>query len=293
MKAKTKKTRLEKSGWGFVTPSVILITLTVFIPMIQALITSFQSGTPANMHFVGFQNYVTMFHDATFRSAAFNTLLYLVVQVPIMIFLALIISSLLNDHRLKFRGLFRTAIFLPCITSLVSYSLLMKSIFSPDGIMNKMLLSIHLINVPIQWLTDPVWAKVLIIISITWRWTGYNMIFFLSGLQNIDDSIYEAAEMDGASKIQSFFKVTIPMLKPIILFTTITSTIGTLQLFDEVNNITKGGPGNATTTLSQYIYNLSYKYTPNFGYAAAVSFVIVIAIVILSFLQMRLGREKQ
>jgi lactose/L-arabinose transport system permease protein len=149
----------------------------------------------------------------------------------------------------------------------------------------------HLIGAPIQWLTDPMWAKVLIIISITWRWTGYNMIFFLSGLQNIDTEIYEAAEIDGASRWKQFTQITIPMLKPIILFTAITSTIGTLQLFDEVNNITKGGPGNATTTLSQYIYNLSYKYTPNFGYATAISFVVVIAIVVLSLIQLKAGGE--
>ncbi|WP_054717598.1 ABC transporter permease subunit [Lacticaseibacillus manihotivorans] len=286
-----EKSITKKSGWPFFTPSVIIISITVFIPMIQALITSFQSGPPTNMQFTGLANYQAMLHDATFKSAATNTFLYLIVQVPIMIFLALIISTLLNDHRLRFRGLFRTAIFLPCITSLVSYSLLMKTIFAPTGIVNKLLLDVHLIGARIQWLTDPFWAKVLIIFSITWRWTGYNMIFFLSGLQNISDEIYEAAEIDGSSKVHTFFHITIPMLKPIILFTTITSTIGTLQLFDEVNNITKGGPGNATTTLSQYIYNLSYKYTPNFGYAAAVSFVIVVAIVILTVIQMRLGRD--
>ncbi|WP_313540827.1 sugar ABC transporter permease, partial [Enterococcus sp.] len=145
---------------------------------------------------------------------------------------------------------------------------------------------------PIQWLTDPFWAKVLIIFAITWRWTGYNMIFFISGMQNIEPSIYEAAEIDGASKWDQFFKITIPNLRPIILFTTITSTIGTLQLFDEVQNITGGGPANATTTLSQYIYNLSYKFTPNFGYAAAVSFVIVIAIVILSIIQTKIGGKE-
>lgn len=151
---------------------------------------------------------------------------------------------------------------------------------------------LHLIDAPIQWLTDPFWAKVLIIFAITWRWTGYNMIFFISGMQNIDPSIYEAAEIDGATKWDQFFKITIPNLRPIILFTTITSTIGTLQLFDEVQNITGGGPANATTTLSQYIYNLSYKFTPNFGYAAAVSFVIVIAIVILSIIQTKIGGKE-
>ena len=138
----------------------------------------------------------------------------------------------------------------------------------------------------------PLLGKSIDHFAITWRWTGYNMIFFISGMQNIDPSIYEAAEIDGATKWDQFFKITIPNLRPIILFTTITSTIGTLQLFDEVQNITGGGPANATTTLSQYIYNLSYKFTPNFGYAAAVSFVIVIAIVILSIIQTKIGGKE-
>jgi lactose/L-arabinose transport system permease protein len=118
------------------------------------------------------------------------------------------------------------------------------------------------------------------------------MIFYLSALQNIDNSIYEAAKIDGANAIQRFFIITIPMLKPIILFTSITSTIGTLQLFDEVMNITGGGPGNSTLTISQYIYNLSFKYTPDFGYAATVSYAIVVLIVFFSILQFKVAGDK-
>ena len=115
------------------------------------------------------------------------------------------------------------------------------------------------------------------------------MIFYLPGLQGIDDSIYEAAEIDGAGAFQKFKSITVPMLKPIILFTTINSTIGTLQLFDETMNITQGGPANATITISQYIYNLLFKYSPDFGYAAAVSYVVVVLIVVLSIIQMKVG----
>ncbi|MGX8832753.1 carbohydrate ABC transporter permease [Amedibacillus sp. YH-ame6] len=282
----------NRVGWMFVTLSTILISVLVFLPMIQAFITSLQSGFSNNMKFVGFDNYLRLFNDTTFIKAATNTVLYLVIQVPIMILFSLVISVALNDKKLKCKGFFRTAVFLPCITSLVAYSIIMKGMFSVDGSINQILMNLHLIQEPIMWLTDPFWAKVLIIIAITWRWTGYNMIFYLSGLQNIDPSIYEAADIDGASAVTKFFKITVPMLKPIILFTTITSTIGTLQLFDEVVNITGGGPANATLTLSQYIYNLSFKYSPNFGYAAAVSFVIVIAIVILSMIQMKVGGDK-
>lgn len=291
MKSK-RKFSLFGNGNGFIILPVILISLMVFLPMFSALITSFQSGTPLDMHFNGIGNYQRMLSDSTFKKAFFNTFTYLIIQVPIMIFLALLISNILNDKKLKFKGFFRTAMFLPCITSLVSYSLIMKSLFSANGLVNNFLQNLHIIDSPIQWLTDPFWAKVLIIIAITWRWVGYNMIFFISGMQNIDPSIYEAADIDGASKWEQFFKITIPNLKPIILFTTITSTIGTLQLFDEVQNITNGGPANSTTTLSQYIYNLSYKFTPNFGYAAAISFVIVICIVILSVIQLKVGGEE-
>lgn len=291
MKTDTAMTRKENTwGWVFVAPAVVLISVLVFWPMIQALFTSFQTGT-GEMTWVGFQNYMDLFKDTTFKTAFVNTFLYLIIQVPVMIVLSMLISVLLNDKNLKFRGFFRTCIFLPCITSLVAYSIIMKGLFATDGTINQFLMALHLIKEPIGWMTDPFWARVLIIIAITWRWTGYNMIFFLSGLQNIDPSIYEAADIDGTSAWNTFFQITVPMLKPIILFTAITSTIGTLQLFDEVVNITGGGPADATLSLSQYIYNLSFKYTPDFGKAAAVSFVIVICVVILSTIQLKVGND--
>ena len=291
MKHKGIERKTNRWGWIFVSLSVFLITLFVFYPTVQSFITSLKSGMGNNLKFVGLDNYKRMLTDATFIKAVSNTFLYLLVQVPIMIVLALIIASILNDKNLKFSGFFRTAIFLPCVTSLVAYSIIMKSIFASDGLVNKFLMAINIISGPIEWVTHPIWAKILIIIAITWRWTGYNMIFYLSGLQNIDPAVYEAASIDGASTFKKFTKITIPLLKPIILFTTITSTIGTLQLFDEVVNITNGGPANATTTISHYIYNLCFTYTPNFGYAAAVAYVIVIMIVILSLIQFKIGGD--
>ncbi|KRG13107.1 carbohydrate ABC transporter permease [Lederbergia galactosidilytica] len=279
-------------GWSFVLVATFFIVIFYFYPMIQAFILSFKSGMGNNLEFVGMDNYTRLFGDPTFIAAIKNTFIYLIFQVPIMIILALIFSVLLNDPKLKLKGFFRTAIFLPAVTSLVAYSIIFKYLFGQDGIINQFLLNISLISEPIQWLTDPVLAKVTIIIAITWRWTGYNMIFYLSGLQNIDQSIYEAARIDGANVFQIFTKITVPALKPIILFTSITSTIGTLQLFDEIMNITKGGPGNATVSISQYIYNLSFKYTPDFGYAAAVSFVIVILIVLFSALQFKAAGDR-
>lgn len=284
--------KINRKAWVFIIPSIVLVTVFVFYPMVQAFITSLQGGMGNNLSFVGLDNYKRLLTDSTFKKALFNTVLYLVIQVPVMIILALLISSLLNDKKLKGRGFFRTAIFLPCVTSLVAYSIIFKSLFATDGFVNAFLMQINIISEPIAWITHPIWAKALIIIAITWRWTGYNMIFYLAGMQAIDDSIYEAADIDGANAFTKFKCITLPLLKPIILFTTINSTIGTLQLFDEIVNITGGGPANATITISQYIYNLLFKYSPNFGYAAAIAYVIVFIIVILSFIQLKAGGSK-
>ena len=159
--------RLNRTGWCFVIPSVILIILFVFYPMVQALITSFQTGAGNNLTFAGIANYKRLLTDTTFRKALFNTLLYLIIQVPIMILLALVISSMLNNKKLKFKGFFRTAIFLPCVTSLVAYSIVFKSLFATDGFVNSILMKLNLIAEPISWITDPVWAKILIILAIT------------------------------------------------------------------------------------------------------------------------------
>lgn len=288
---KKKIDKKDLTAWLFIIPSLILVVMFIFYPMVQAFITSFQTGIGNNMSFTGISNYTRLLKDETFKKALLNTILYLVIQVPIMILLALVISSILNDKKLKLRGFYRTAIFLPCISSLVAYSIIFKSLFAADGFINAMLLNFHIISEPISWISHPILAKVLIIIAITWRWTGYNMVFYLAGLQGIDDSVYEAADIDGANAFQKFRYMTLPLLKPIILFTTINSTIGTLQLFDEPMNITEGGPANATVTISQYIYNMLFKFTPDFGYAAAMSFVVVILIVVLSFIQKKVGED--
>lgn len=288
-----KLMRKNNIGWLFIIIAVAAISLFYFYPMIEALLLSFQTGMGSNLEYTGLDNYIRLLGDPTFKTALFNTVLYLIIQVPIMIVLALVFSVLLNDATLKFRGFFRTAIFIPCVTSLVAYSVIFKYMFGVDGFVNQFLMNVSIISEPVNWLADPIWAKVIIILAITWRWTGYNMIFYLSSLQNVDQSLYEAAKIDGANAFQRFTKITIPMLKPIILFTSIISTIGTLQLFDEVMNITEGGPGNATLSISQYIYNLSFEYSPDFGYASTVAYVIVILVVVLSLIQFKVAGDKE
>lgn len=275
-------------GWIFIGFGTLVIAVFCFYPMIGALANSFQTGMGMRLHSCGLANYKRLLVDPIFLSSVKNTFLYLIIQVPVMLLLAMLYAVLLNDKKLKFCSLFRIAIFLPCVTSLVAYAVLFKSLFSDSGFINQLLLGLHVIRTPIHWLTDAFWGKITIIIAITWRWTGYNMIFFLAGLQNIDPEVYEAAQIDGANALSQFFSITAPLLKPIILFTSITSISGTLQLFDEVVNLTQGGPGNATITMSQYIYNLCFKYTPDFGYASAVSYAILIMIVILTAIQFKL-----
>ena len=288
-KPKSLEHKFSVAGWNFVAPAAVLILVLSFYPMIQSFILSLQSGLGNNLRFSGIRNYMRLFQDEKFLAALKNVFIYFVFQVPIMLFMALILASILNDPKLKFKGIFRTMVFLPCATSLVSSALIFKSLFSLDGLVNAIFLKWGLLDQPFNWLDDPVWARIVVILTITWRWTGYNTVFFLAGLQNIDSSIYEAARIDGASPVQSFFKITLPSLKPVILLTAIMSTNGTLQLFDEVKNLTGGGPGNATMTISQYIYDLSFKYNPQFGYAATVSYAILILVALLSFVQIKVG----
>lgn len=292
--AQAKLGRSEQiNGWLFVLPALVLLGLFMIYPILWSLWMSFQTGRGMNFSFGGFANIVRLTQDPVFLRALGNTFTFLVIQVPIMLVLALLFAAALNDTRLWGRGFFRTAIFLPCVTSLVAYSILFKSMFANDGVINDFLLAIGLIAEPIAWLGDPFWAKVVIIAAITWRWTGYNMIFYLAAMQNIDRSIYEAARIDGVPAWARFWYITIPMLKPVILFTSVISTIGTLQLFDEVNTITMGGPSDSTLTLSLYIYNLTFKFMPAFGYASTVSYVIVVLVGVLSFLQFMVAKDRR
>ena len=278
------------TGWAFLLPASILIFVFCFYPMVQALILSFQKGTGSAVQPAGFANYARILKDATFQQCLFNTIFYFVIQVPIMLILALILAQLLNSPDIKGKGIYRTMIFLPCATSLVSYSMIFKSLFANDGLVNRVLSTVGIPTV--DWFQNAWAARWVIVIALIWRWTGYNMVFYLAGLQNIDYSIYEAARIDGASPIQQFIHLTIPLLKPTILLTAIMSTSGTLQWFDESVNLTAGGPGKATMTLTHYIYNISFVETPKFNYAAALSVFILVVVAVLSAIQMKVGDKR-
>ena len=295
MRQKKKMSLLAKqsaAGWIFLTPAALLIAVMAFWPMIQAFIMSLQTGSSANMQWSEpiFNNYTRMFQDKLFLRSVGNTFLYLIIQVPIMLILAILLAQLLNNKHLRLKGFFRTCIFLPCATSLVSYSLIFKSLFATDGLINSVLVHLGILESNYNFLGNAASAKAVIIIALIWRWTGYNMVFYLAGLQNIEYSVYEAAKIDGASGWKTFWGITVPLLKPTIIMTFIMSINGTLQLFDESVNLTNGGPANATITMSHYIYNNSLgQGVANFGYATAMSFFVFIIVAILAFINMKVG----
>ena len=283
------------AGWIYLAPATILIFIMSFWPIIQAVITSFKTGSSANMQWANpfAYNYTRMFQDAVFKRSIGNTFLYLIIEVPIMLVLAILLAQLLNNKHLKFKGLFRTCVFLPCATSLVSYALIFKSLFATQGLINTILVKLGILESNFNFLGTGWSAKIIIIVALIWRWTGYNMVFFLAGLQNIEYSVYEAAKIDGASGWRTFWSITVPLLRPTIVMTTIMSRNGTLQLFDESVNLTQGGPANATITMSHYIYNGSFgEGVANFGYASAMSVIVFIMVAILAFINLKVGDKR-
>lgn len=286
--------RRNLTGWVFLIPAALLIAWMNFWPMIQAFVLSLQTGRGTRLKWAEPPtfNYARLFSDEIFGMTVQNTFIYLIIQVPIMLVLALILANLLNDRNLRFRGMWRTAIFLPCAVGLVSYSLVFRTMFANDGLVNDLLLGLHLIDAPVNWLGQTGTARFVLILGLLWRWTGYNMVFYLAALQNIDGSTLEAARIDGAGPLKTFWYVTVPQLKPMILLTAIMSTNGTIQLFDESWNLTQGGPAYTSMTMSHYLYELSFQKNPNFGYAAALSYAILLMVAVLAAIQMKVGDKR-
>ena len=283
--------RRRAVGWAFLFTASALIFIFSFYPMVSALITSFKTGSSANMKWADpwYNNYLRMFKDKTFIMALKNTFLYLIIQVPVMLVLAILLAQLLNNPNLKCRGLFRTCIFLPCAISLVSYSLVFRTLFYDTGMINTILMKFGIIHENISWLGQTSTARGVIIFALIWRWTGYNMVFYLAGLQNLDYSVYEAARIDGANGWNTFWRITVPQLRPVIIMTVIMSINGTLQLYDESVNLTNGGPAGTTMTMSHHIYNTAFQGKANFGYASALSFIVFILVAVLAVINLKVG----
>ncbi|MFE3454762.1 carbohydrate ABC transporter permease [Nonomuraea sp. NPDC059194] len=267
--------------WIFAGPATALFAVFFAYPLAASLLQSFQRTEDGVTEWAGLDQYARLLADARFGQSLLNVGLILLVQVPIMIGLALVLAYVLNQSWLRFRATLRVAFFLPAVTTLVAYAVVFRVLLKTEGGMVNQLLGHE-----IAWLDDPMWARVALIASITWRWTGYNMVILLAGLQAIGRAQYEAAAIDGAGPWRTFTSVIVPQLKPVILFCSITSTIGTLQLFDENKVLTDGGPDDATLSPILLLFQVGFKQF-DFGYAAAMAWVIVLIIGVLSYAQFR------
>jgi lactose/L-arabinose transport system permease protein len=273
-----------------VVPFFVLFAGFILYPVLYSAALSFGQFSGGSIAFTGLDNYRRLFGDGLFLKSLLNTGLILVVQVPIMISLAAVIASVIDSDFLgrRRKAAFRLAFFLPVAIDLVTYSVVFSLIFSEQyGVINQLLQLVGLGAV--EWRSDPFWARVLIVIALTWRWTGYNAVILLSGLQNIPKDLYDAASVDGAGSVTRFFRITVPLLRPVILFCTVLGTIGTLQLFTEPFILTGGGPNNATLTSFYYIYDTGFARF-DFGLAAAGTYVLATIVAVISYAQIRLAR---
>lgn len=282
--------RTSRYGWLFAAPAVALFGFFFAYPLFASLLQSLQVTDRGVTRFGGLENYAKLASDDLVWLSLLNAGILLVVQVPVMICLALLLAVVLNASWVRFRTTFRVIHFLPAVTTLVAYSLVFRVMLQSDGGVINQLIGLFGIA-PIDWLNNPFWARVALIASITWRWTGYNMVLLLAGLQGIPREQYESAAMDGASGWRTFRHVVVPQLRPVLIFTSITSTIGALQLFDENFILTGGGPSNATLTPVLYLYRVGFRQF-DFGYASAIAWLLVLVIGIFSIVQYLLMRER-
>ena len=287
-------TRNTLVGMSFILPNFIGFAVFVLIPVVFSFVLSFMEWDGfTEMKFAGLDNFFAIFGDRVFKASLTQTLQYSFFTVILSMAAALGLAILVNQ-KLKGTTFFRSAIFFPYVASVVAIGAVWKAMFMKDG--GPVNVALEAVGFAEQylpgWFSSTDWALTGVIIVSIWRNMGYFMIIYLAALQGIPSSVYEAAKIDGASPLQTFFKITVPLLKPTILLTTITSTNGTLQLFDESLNLTNGGPGKSTMTMSHYIYNTSFVQSPNFGYAAAMSIIILIMVAILAVIQMKVGDER-
>jgi ABC-type sugar transport system permease subunit len=265
-----------------VSPYIVHFLLFVSFPVIFSIILTFNKWNIISpMEYSGITNYVKLFNDKTFFRSIFNTLIFLVIHIPLQIIVALFLAEVLNQ-KIRLRGLFRGAFFLPVIVSGVVVSMLWQQLYGFDtGLLNRLLTSIGLEKV--GWLIDPKVAMPSIALMATWKNVGLYIILFLVGLQTVPVQYYEAADLEGATHFQKFFKITLPMINPTIFMVVILSTIGGFSLFIEPYIMTGGGPLNSTVSAVLYIYKQGFFYY-HMGYAATLGLffaLIILAVVVI------------
>jgi putative chitobiose transport system permease protein len=275
----------------FLLPGCIILGAFIFYPMLQAIWMSF---TDYNMitdpSYVQFDNYKDLFQDALFWKTLKNTLLYLVGVVPALVVLPIFLAVLVNQ-KLKGIGFFRSAFYIPVVTSLVVAGIAWDWVYKENGLLNYVLDLLNIISEPIPWLTQTQTALVAVMVVTVWKGLGYYMIIYLAGLQSIPESLYEAADIDGANWWQKMTRVTIPMLMPFVLIVTIMSSIAAMKVFEEIYIMTGGGPLHSSETLVFYIYTEAFDRL-NMGYASAAGVVLFLLTLVFSLINLKvMGKD--
>lgn len=267
-----------RAGWGFVTPALVLIGVFFVLPVAASLILSltdfdlYAIADPRNTRLVGLRNYVALFRNPLFWTALENTFYFALVGGPLTVVTSLGAALLVNARLVPFKPFFRTIFFVPFVTTLVAVAVVWRYLYHPRyGLFNYALSAIHI--GPIDWLGNPRWAMPAIIIMAVWKNFGYNMLICIAGLQSVPDELYEAAALDGATALQRFRYVTLPMLRPTLVFVVIVTMIGYFQLFAEPYVMTAGGPLRKTTSLVLLMYEEGFRWW-RMGAAAAMAFVL-------------------
>jgi multiple sugar transport system permease protein len=278
------------AGFWFVAPALALIGAFFVVPVLASLLLSFTDfdvyaiARPERLRAVGLENYHRLLDDPRFWLAFRNTAYFVFVGGPLSIAVSLAAALLLDARLTRFRGFFRSVLFLPVVTTLVAVAVVWRYLYHPRlGLLNHLLARVGID--PIDWLGDPVWAMPAIILLAVWKNFGFNMVVFLAGLQSVPARLYEAARLDGAGAWQQFRGVTLPLLRPTLVFVTIITGIGYFQLFAEPYVMTQGGPAGATLSVVLLMYEEGFRWW-NMGYGAAVAFVLFAVILALTLLQL-------
>lgn len=282
--------RTSGTAYAFLLPYLAIFAAFWAWPIAQSILFSLQNTRGARATFSLSANWGRLADDPVFARALAHTLIFLGIQVPVMLMLAIGLAVALNASRLKARPLFRFAFFAPVVVGEVAYSTVFRLLFNGQyGAVNKALAGIGITGP--DWLNQPVSAFAVLVIAVTWRWTGYNAIIILAGLQSIPHDLYEAAAVDGVPRWRQFASITLPLLMPVVAFAAVLSIIGSLQLFVEPQLITRAGPGGATETLGTYLYQQGFRAF-NFGYAAAIGYATAMLALVVSLGQMLLFRRR-
>lgn len=283
-----------KTLWGYLFISPFFISYAIFglYPLLLSMYLSLADWKGVGpIKLVGIDNYVRLLGDQVFWQSMINGIILFFLYVPIMLFGALVLAVILNSKRVKGFQFFRMLIFLPFITNMAAAGFAFRILLNKNNGLANVLLG-YLSIPPLPWLEDVWLARISLALLVIWAWLGYNMVIMLAGLQTIPQDLTEAAMVDGASRTQAFFRITLPLMRPVILFCAVTSTIGSFGLFAEVSALTNSGPANATITPLIRIYNVAFK-SLQMGYASAMAYTFFAIVFVLTLLQMRFfGREQ-